>query len=87
MLVPIEAHQVPRTIVLVVDDERDNLQLVARTLRNDFDVKTAASGDEALEILAGGPVNIILADQRMPEMSGVEFLRKAAGQSPDSKRP
>ncbi|HEY9762647.1 MAG TPA: response regulator [Trichocoleus sp.] len=73
--------------ILVVDDEPDNLDLLYRTFRRDFQVLRAASGKEALAILAEeGEVAIIISDQRMPEMKGTEFLSKTVPQFPDTVR-
>jgi response regulator RpfG family c-di-GMP phosphodiesterase len=60
--------------VLYVDDEINNLNSFKAAFRRDFKVLTAASGQEGLEILKNNLVHVILTDQRMPEMSGVEFL-------------
>ena len=63
--------------MLVVDDEPDNLDLLYRTFRRDFQVLRAESGIQALEILeTEGEVAVIISDQRMPEMKGTEFLSK-----------
>ncbi len=63
--------------VLYVDDESHNLNAFKATFRHDFQVLTATSGSEGLEILAEKNVHVIITDQRMPEMSGVEFLAEA----------
>ena len=75
-----------RMSVLVVDDERENLDLVSRALRNDFTVHLASSGSDALRLMSHTPVDIIVTDQRMPEMTGIELLREAAQRRPDIKR-
>jgi len=73
--------------MLVVDDEPDNLDLLYRTFRRDFNVLRAESGVMALEILATeGEVAVIISDQRMPEMKGTEFLSKTVPQFPDTMR-
>lgn len=73
--------------ILVVDDEPDNLDLLYRTFRRDFQVLKADSGMNALEILATeGEVAVIISDQRMPEMKGTEFLSKTVPQFPDTVR-
>ena len=64
--------------LLIVDDEPANLRALERLLGNRYDVITAASGAEALEMLAAHDVALILSDQRMPGMTGIEFLKKAA---------
>ena len=73
--------------MLVVDDEPDNLDLLYRTFRRDFDVLRADSGANALSMLAAsGEVAVIISDQRMPEMKGTEFLSKTVPQFPDTVR-
>lgn len=60
--------------ILYVDDEVNNLNSFKAAFRRDFKVFTAASGKEGLDILSNNVINIIITDQRMPEMTGVEFL-------------
>ncbi|BAY43230.1 response regulator receiver modulated GAF sensor protein [Scytonema sp. HK-05] len=73
--------------ILVVDDEQDNLDLLYRTFRRDFNVLKAESGMNALEVLAAeGEVAVIISDQRMPQMKGTEFLSKTVPQFPDTVR-
>jgi CheY-like chemotaxis protein len=73
--------------MLVVDDEPDNLDLLYRTFRRDFQVLKAESGVRALEILqAEGEVAVIISDQRMPEMKGTEFLSRTVPEFPDTVR-
>jgi DNA-binding NtrC family response regulator len=72
--------------VLVVDDEPDMLFSLRGLLRREFKVFTAGSGREAIEILRQHPVHVILTDQRMPEMTGVEFLSHARAWHPDAIR-
>jgi response regulator RpfG family c-di-GMP phosphodiesterase len=62
--------------ILYVDDEENNLFSFKATFRIKYNVITALSGNEALEILAYKKINIIITDQRMPGMTGVEFLEK-----------
>lgn len=62
--------------VLYVDDENQNLQSFYASYRRDFYVKTAISAAEAREILAKDWFHVIIADQRMPHETGVEFLSK-----------
>lgn len=74
----------PKLKILVVDDEPDNLDLLYRTFHRDYKVLRAESGPAALEILAReGEVAVIISDQRMPKMSGTEFLSMTAAQYPD----
>ncbi len=73
--------------MLVVDDEPDNLDLLYRTFRRDFQVLKAESGVRALELLAQeGEVAVIISDQRMPEMKGTEFLSRTVPEFPDTVR-
>lgn len=73
--------------LMVVDDEQDNLDLLYRTFRRDFNVYKATSGQEALEILAQqGEMAIIISDQRMPKMNGTEFLSRTVDAFPDTIR-
>ena len=67
----------PKPKLLYVDDESDNLELFSLQFSKDFDITTCSGGDEALRILAEDPaVDILLTDERMPGMSGVELLEK-----------
>ena len=72
---------------MVVDDEIDNLDLLYRTFRRDFQVYKADSAFSALEELEkNGEMAIIISDQRMPEMNGTEFLSKTVERFPDTIR-
>ena len=64
--------------ILAVDDEAANVRMLERVFRTQFDVVTAMSGAEALDLLMVHDVALIISDQRMPEMTGVEFLKRAA---------
>lgn len=69
-------NEVKRTILLV-DDEENNLKLLVRTLRNEYEIMTALNGKEALEIVSqhGDNISLIISDQKMPEMQGTEFFK------------
>ena len=70
--------------VLCVDDEVNILQTLKRLLRKEnYQLLTAASGKEGLEILANNDVHLVISDQRMPEMSGTEFLAEIKDRFPD----
>ncbi|NET08577.1 MAG: response regulator [Symploca sp. SIO2B6] len=74
----------PKPKILVVDDEPDNLDLLFRTFRREFKVVKAESGPEALQLLEQqSDIAVIISDQRMPSMSGTEFLSLTATQYPD----
>lgn len=85
----------PKPILLAVDDDRDVLRAVQRDLRRRFADKLkivgADSGEAALEAVRelrdrGDDLALMLVDQRMPGMSGVEFIEKALEIFPDAKR-
>ncbi len=76
----------PKPPILVVDDEPEILFSLRSLLRRDFEVYTAESGAEALRILQEQPVHVILTDQRMPQMTGVELLSRARGSHPEAIR-
>ncbi|OGQ86729.1 MAG: hypothetical protein A2512_08720 [Deltaproteobacteria bacterium RIFOXYD12_FULL_56_24] len=81
-----EASLQARTL-LIVDDERPILTALQRMLADEgYRIFTAASAGEGLEILARNVVQVILSDQRMPEMSGSEFLSRAKVLYPDTVR-
>jgi len=62
--------------ILYVDDEENNLISFKATFRLKYKVFTALSGAEAIEILEKNLIHVIITDQRMPNMTGVEFLEK-----------
>lgn len=66
----------PKIAVLYVDDEMNNLHSFKATFRRDYKVFIANTGAEGLEILQSNKINVIITDQRMPGMSGVEFLQE-----------
>jgi two-component system response regulator AtoC len=70
--------------ILVVDDETDNLDAFRFNFKRVFEIHTAESGDEALKVLAEHDIGVIVSDQRMPKMSGLEFLREARKIRPDA---
>jgi len=72
--------------ILYVDDEPDNLRVFELTFRRDFSVLTATSADEGMEILNANPVAVVLSDQRMPGVTGVEFLSRVRDLDPDTLR-
>ena len=64
--------------ILLVDDEENNLQLLKRTLRGQYNILTAHNGVEALEVVKeyGDKISLIVSDQKMPVMEGTEFLKE-----------
>ncbi|MGH8458845.1 MAG: response regulator, partial [Nevskiales bacterium] len=72
--------------ILFVDDEPRILTTMRILFRRSYDVLVAASGAEALELLRTHPVDVIVSDQRMPEMTGIELLRRARELRPNAMR-
>jgi signal transduction histidine kinase len=72
--------------LLVVDDEVDNVDSLERLFRKEYQVYKATSGPEALQILKTHTVPVIVSDQRMPKMTGVEFLEQSIEIQPESIR-
>jgi adenylate cyclase len=73
---------VRRKRLLAVDDEPDMLDFFERVFRNEYEVLRAKSGEEALALLAQGDVDIIVTDQKMPRMSGVQLLEQLGNRFP-----
>ena len=73
--------QSPKINLLYVDDELINLELFRLTFKLDFNVITAESGFNGLEILKANPeINIVISDMKMPGMNGLEFISIAKNQ-------
>jgi len=76
----------PKYSVLYIDDEEHNLISFKSTFRREYDIHVADSGKSGLEIMEQNEINLVITDQRMPEMTGVEFLEKVKHQYPDCVR-
>ncbi len=72
--------------ILCVDDEKDIVDCLADTFMDAYEVRTAQSGQEALKILDREEIVLIITDQRMPEMQGVELLARAKEINPYCKK-
>lgn len=81
-----DASRTAPLVVLVVDDEVRSQEALRRTLDEDFTVLTAGSAEEAATVMGREFVHILLCDQRMPGLSGVEFLGQVRVQWPDTVR-
>jgi response regulator RpfG family c-di-GMP phosphodiesterase len=68
--------------VLYVDDEVGNLNVFKASFRRYFNIFCAETAEEGLKILENNVIQIIMSDQRMPEMSGVEFLQLVLERDP-----
>jgi len=71
---------------LVVDDDRDVLDALRRLFRRDYELFLASDANEGFQILEEHDVHVVMSDQRMPEMSGVEFLTEVRTRFPDAVR-
>lgn len=71
--------------ILAVDDEENNLALINRTLRNDYNILLASSGEEALKIISeqGDEISLIVSDQKMPFMEGTELFKRISENHPE----
>ena len=82
-----QQNQAERSIVLFVDDEANILASLKRTLRREgYDILTAESAAEGFSLLAKNTVQVVVSDQRMPEMNGTEFLTRVKTLYPDTIR-
>jgi serine phosphatase RsbU (regulator of sigma subunit) len=72
--------------ILYIDDEQDNLTVFYSTFRRNFKVHLANSGQEGIEIMKKHSIHLVIADQRMPEMTGIEFLEKIKEKYPNCIR-
>ena len=83
---PIPTPRRRRHTLLVVDDEPDIVRSVQDLLRRDWHVVGTTRAAEALELMQREEVHVIMSDQRMPEMTGVQFLSQVRGDHPDALR-
>ncbi len=73
--------------ILCVDDEPNILSSLRRLFRSQgYQVSTAESGKEGLQLLESQPFDIVISDMRMPEMDGARFLEHVRGRWPDTLR-
>ena len=73
--------------ILCLDDEQNILNSLRRLLRREgYNLLLASTGQQAFELLAANDVQLVISDQRMPEMNGTEFLAKVKDQYPDILR-
>jgi DNA-binding NtrC family response regulator len=68
--------------IMIVDDELINLRTLERLFRRDYQVLLAQSGAEALTLLEQHDVALLISDQRMPEMSGIELMKRTVALRP-----
>jgi len=75
-----------RRLVLYIDDEPKNLSSFKSVFRRHYEIYLANSAEEGLEIMENIPIQLVITDQRMPKVTGVEFLEKINGMFPDVTR-
>ena len=76
-----------RPRLLIVDDEEAILETMTFTFEDDYEVFTSTSANEALALLdKHAPIAVVISDQRMPEMTGVEFLARVFKRAPATQR-
>ena len=75
-----------KATVLYIDDEVNNLHSFKASFRRQFNVFTAESAAEARKLLSENKVHVIVSDQRMPQMSGIEFFASILEEYPDPVR-
>ena len=72
--------------ILYIDDEEHNLTSFNSTFRRDYEIHLATSGQMGLEIMNKHDIQLVITDQRMPEMTGIEFLERILPHYPDCIR-
>lgn len=72
--------------VLYIDDETNNLNSFKAAFRRDFNIYTASSAREGRKVLDAYEIGVIITDQRMPGMTGIEFLESIIPVYPDTIR-
>jgi two-component system, sensor histidine kinase and response regulator len=72
--------------ILIVDDEKDNLEALNRLLRSEFEITSTTSPIEALKLIQKNDYSVVISDQRMPQMTGVDLFEKAKRFRPDTMR-
>ena len=72
--------------LLIVDDEPDMLDFLERVLRRRFDVSRCSNAEEAIQRLASGEFEVLVTDQKMPKVSGLELLDRIGDDHPNLVR-
>ncbi|MCU0443660.1 MAG: hybrid sensor histidine kinase/response regulator [Microscillaceae bacterium] len=72
--------------ILYIDDEEKNLTSFKAVFRKEYQIYVAKSAQEGIEIMENNPIHLVITDQRMPNMTGVEFLERIVDKYPDVTR-
>ena len=72
--------------ILYVDDQPSHRALFLKAFQGKYDIVTAASGEEGIEIIKKNKISLIIADHNMPGMSGIDFLEKAQKMNPAAEK-
>jgi len=80
------ARKAKKYSILYVDDEQENLVSFKFVFRKHYRIHLAQSADEGLELLEKSAIHLVITDQRMPRVTGIEFLEKVAKKYPDITR-
>ena len=75
-----------KTKVLYIDDQQENLNIFRIGFKRVLDVKVTTSADEALKILKDNSIDVLVADHRMPDITGIELLAQVGEDYPSIKR-
>ncbi len=81
--IDISAHEIVGNNLLIIDDEVQITQSLQRLFRKKYNLFIAATGKDAYDILLKTDINVIISDQRMPEMTGVQFFAKIKDEFPN----
>ncbi len=73
----------PRGPIIYVDDEKENLESFKWVIKNEYDIRTALSGEEALRMMREQSFKVLVTDERMPKMSGLELIQQVNIENPD----
>jgi response regulator RpfG family c-di-GMP phosphodiesterase len=65
---------IEKKTILYIDDEEINLRLFKATFRRDYNILVAKTANEGMKLISENSIDLIVTDQRMPEVTGVEFL-------------
>ena len=82
----IQTEEKTRARILYVDDDQENLSSFKALFRRDYEIYLASSAGEGLTILRTQPIQVLITDQRMPDMNGTDLLEIAAREFPDTRR-